>query len=114
MTGKKQQFIPDELIFQFSAVIYPDENEDNNYENLNASQNTGETDATAGKKWADISPSAVAAQLCHPQMLTGAPLMVIYKKRFRRYATSRGRMAFKANYPICSHNFGRTRPVARF
>jgi len=40
--------------------------------------------------------------------------MVIYKKRFRRYATSRGRMAFKANYPICSHNFGRTRPVARF
>jgi len=50
MTGKKQQFIPDELIFQFSAVIYPDENEDNNYENLNASQNTGETDATAGKK----------------------------------------------------------------
>jgi len=39
---------------------------------------------------------------------------VIYKKRFRRYATSLGRMAFKTKYSNCRHNFGRTRPVARF
>ena len=30
-----------------------------------------------------------------PQNAYRAPLMVIYKKRFRRYATSRGRMALK-------------------
>jgi len=47
---------PDELIFQFPTIIYPDENKDNNYENLNATQNTDEKGATAGKKWADISP----------------------------------------------------------
>jgi len=39
---------------------------------------------------------------------------VIYKKRFQRYATSLGRMAFKTKYSNCRHNFGRTRPVARF
>jgi len=33
-------------------------------------------------------------------MLTAAPLMVIYKKRFRRYATPRGRMAFKTKILI--------------
>ena len=48
-----------------------------------------------------------------PQMLTGAPLMVIHKKQFC-YAASRGQMAFKTKYPNCRHNFGRTRPVARF
>jgi len=37
--------------------------------------------------------------------------MVIYKKRFRRNATSRGRMAFKTKYPNCRHNFGRSKPV---
>ena len=57
---------------------------------------------------------AVSAQPCSHQMLTGARLMVIYKKRFRRCATSRGRMAFKIKYPKCRHNFGRTRYVARF
>jgi len=49
-----------------------------------------------------------------PKMLTRAPLMVIYKKCFRRYATSRGRMTLKTKYSNCRHNFGRTRPVARF
>ena len=59
--------------------------------------------------------SAVPAQLwLPPKMLTRAPLMVIYKKSFRRYATSRGRMAFKTKYSNCRHNFGRIRPVARF
>ena len=40
--------------------------------------------------------------------------MVIYKKHFRRYATSRGRMAVKTKYSNCRNNFGRTRPVASF
>jgi len=45
--------------------------------------------------------SAVSAQLCStPKMLTGAPLTVIYTKSFWRYATSRGRMAFKTKYLI--------------
>jgi len=48
------------------------------------------------------------------KMLTGSPLMVIYKKLFRRYATFRGRMAFKTKYPNCRHNFARIRPVASF
>ena len=33
--------------------------------------------------------------------------MVIYKKSFWRYATSRGRMAFKIRFPYCRHDFGR-------
>jgi len=40
--------------------------------------------------------------------------MVIYEKKIRRYATSRGRMAFKTKYPNCRHNFGRIGHVARF
>jgi len=43
--------------------------------------------------------------------------MVIYKKSFRRYATSRGRMAVKTNYRhilITDTNLGRTRLVARY
>ena len=48
------------------------------------------------------------------KMLAGSPLMVIYKKSFRRYATYRGRMAFKTKYPNCRHNFARIRPVASF
>jgi len=39
--------------------------------------------------------SAVSAQLWPPKIFTRAPLMVIYKKRFPRYATSLGRMALK-------------------
>jgi len=58
--------------------------------------------------------SAEAAQLWAPQNGCKAPLMVIYEKSFRRYATSRGRMAFKTKYPNCRHNFGRTRTVSRF
>jgi len=43
--------------------------------------------------------------------------MVIYKKNFRRYTTSRGQIAFKTKRPNglqnlnCKHNFGRIRPV---
>jgi len=33
-------------------------------------------------------------------MITGARLMVIYKKSFRHYATSRGSMAFKTNISL--------------
>jgi len=47
-------------------------------------------------------------------MLTRAAQLWFIKKSFRRYATSRGRMAFKTKYSNCRHNFGRTRPVARF
>ena len=61
-----------------------------------------------------VVSSAVSAQLWPPQHVYRGPLLVIYKKSFRRYATSRGRMAFKTKYPNCRHNFGRTRPVARF
>jgi len=50
----------------------------------------------------------ISTTLAAPKMITGAPLMVVYKKS---YATSRGRMAFKTKYPNCRHNFGRTRPV---
>jgi len=58
-----------------------------------------------------LSPhSAAVAQLCPPKKNRG-PLMVIYRKRFRRCATSRGRMAFKRKYPNCRHNFGGTRPI---
>jgi len=49
-----------------------------------------------------------------PKMLTGASLTVIYKKSFRRYPTSRGRMTFETNYPNCRHNFGRIRPAPGF
>jgi len=45
------------------------------------------------------------------KMVTGAPLMVIYKTHFRRYVTSPGQMAFKTKYPNCGHNFDRIRPV---
>ena len=48
-----------------------------------------------------------------PKMLRRAPLMVIYKKKLCN-AISRGRMDFKTEYSNCRHNFGRTRPVARF
>ena len=59
--------------------------------------------------------SAVSAQLWGPQNAYRGPLMVIYeKKRFRRHATFGGRMVFKTKYPNCRHNFGRTRPVAKF
>jgi len=58
--------------------------------------------------------STVAAQLCFRKNAYRCPLVVIYKMRFRHYATSRGRMAFKAKYPNCWHNFVRTKPVARF
>ena len=50
-----------------------------------------------------ISPTMVP-----PKMLTTAQLMVIYKKRFRRYASSRSRKAFKTKYSNCTRNFGRT------
>jgi len=40
--------------------------------------------------------------------------MVIYKKRFQRYATSPGRMTFKTKYLNCRHNFGKTRPMNWF
>ena len=49
-----------------------------------------------------------------PKMLTGVSLIVIHKKSFQRYATSRGRMVFQTKYPNCGHNFGRIWPVARF
>ena len=68
--------------------------------------------------------SAVAAQLSAPKNAYRAPLMVISKKRLRRYVTSWGRMAFATKYPnfyfflfrnflssTCKPNFGRT--VAR-
>ena len=58
--------------------------------------------------------SAIAAQLWASQKCLQAPLMAIYKKSFRRYATSRGRVVFKAKYHNCTHIFGRFRPVARF
>jgi len=59
--------------------------------------------------------SAVSAQLwVLPKMLTRAPQWWFIKKSFRCYATSRGRMAFKTKYSNCRHNFGRTRPGARF
>jgi len=38
---------------------------------------------------------SISPTLPPPKMLTGSPLMVMYKNIFRRYATSRGRMAFK-------------------
>ena len=56
------------------------------------------------------SPSAVSAQIWAPhKMLTGAPLMVIYEKIFRRYATSRCQMAFKTKYPNCTTQFWQNR-----
>jgi len=55
-------------------------------------------------------PNLLQIRICHQccssptlgpaEMLTAAPLMVIYKKRFRRYATPRGRMAFKTKILI--------------
>jgi len=36
--------------------------------------------------------------------------MGIKKKRFRRYATSLGRMAFKSKYSNCRHNFAEPGP----
>jgi len=41
-----------------------------------------------------------------PQNAYRGPLMVFIKESFRRYATCRGRMAFKTKYPNCRHNFG--------
>ena len=50
--------------------------------------------------WDRLS-SAVSAQLWSPsKMLTEAPLLVTYKKNFRRYATSRGRLDSKQNIII--------------
>jgi len=56
--------------------------------------------------------SAVSSQLS-PQIAYRGPLMVIYKKKLCD-AKSRDRMTFKTKYPNCRHNFGRTRPLARF
>ena len=43
-----------------------------------------------------ITVSSVVAQFYPPKkMLTGASLMIIHQKNFRRYATSRGQMALK-------------------
>jgi len=63
----------------------------------------------------DITLPPVPYQPNSPQTKNACrgPLMVIYKKKLC-YATSRGRMAFKTKYPNCRHNFGTTRPVARF
>jgi len=59
--------------------------------------------------------SVASAQLwAPPKMLTGVPLVVIYKNSFRRYASSRGRMDFKTKYHNCRHNFGSVRPVVNF
>jgi len=66
-----------------------------------------------------VPDSAVAAQLCPLQNAYRGPSMVISKKMFRHYGTSRGQMAFTTKYPnfcffhfttfssICRHNFDR-------
>jgi len=47
-----------------------------------------------------VSPTAVTVQLWTPiKMLYRGPLIVVSKKRFRRYGTSKSRMAFTTKYP---------------
>jgi len=51
----------------------------------------------------NAQPQCRSSPTLPPQMITGAPLIVIYKKSFRRSAT----------YPTCRHNIGKINPKTK-